>query len=41
MPLDDLRWSLEHAETMSPANIARVKALGGGIALDTKMALHG
>jgi predicted amidohydrolase YtcJ len=41
MPLQDLRWSIEHAETISPANIARVKALGGGIALDTKMALHG
>lgn len=41
MPLDRLRWSLEHAETISPANIARVKALGGGIALDAKMALHG
>jgi len=40
-PLSGLRWSLEHAETISPANIARVKALGGGIALDTKMALHG
>lgn len=40
-PLGGLRWSLEHAETISPANIARVKALGGGIALDTKMALHG
>ena len=26
-PLDGLRWSLEHAETISPANIARVKAL--------------
>jgi predicted amidohydrolase YtcJ len=41
MPLQGLRWSIEHAETISPANIARVKALGGGIALDTKMALHG
>lgn len=40
MPLDGLRWSIEHAETISPANIARVKALGGGVALDTKMALH-
>jgi predicted amidohydrolase YtcJ len=40
MPLDGLRWSLEHAETISPANIARVKALGGGIALDAKMAMH-
>jgi predicted amidohydrolase YtcJ len=41
MPLQGLRWSIEHAETISPANIARVKALGGGIALDAKMALHG
>ena len=40
-PLDGLRWSIEHAETISPENIARVKALGGGIALDDKMALHG
>lgn len=39
-PLAGLRWSIEHAETISPGNIARVKALGGGIALDTKMALH-
>jgi len=41
MPLDGLRWSLEHAETISPENIERVKKLGGGIALDAKMALHG
>ncbi len=41
MPFDGLKWSLEHAETISPENIARVKRLGGGIALDTKMALHG
>ncbi len=41
VPLDGLRWSIEHAETISPENIARVKKLGGGLALDTKMALHG
>ncbi len=41
VPLDGLRWSLEHAETISPENIDRVKRLGGGIALDPKMALHG
>ncbi|MDK2761976.1 MAG: amidohydrolase [Sphingopyxis sp.] len=40
-PLDGLRWSLEHAETISPENIARIRKLGGGIALDPKMALHG
>lgn len=41
IPLDGLKWSLEHAETISLENIARVKRLGGGIALDAKMALHG
>ncbi|NNU46208.1 amidohydrolase [Rhizobium sp. WYCCWR 11279] len=41
IPLDGLKWSLEHAETISPENINRVKKLGGGIALDAKMALHG
>ncbi|NIG54684.1 amidohydrolase [Chitinophaga sp. Cy-1792] len=40
-PLDGLRWSIEHAETISPENMDRVKRLGGGIALDDKMALHG
>src|SRR5258708_37383512 len=40
-PLGGLRWSIEHAETISPENIGRVKKLGGGIALDGKMALHG
>ncbi|MES2696351.1 MAG: amidohydrolase [Verrucomicrobiota bacterium] len=40
-PLEGLRWGIEHAETITPENIARVKKLGGGIALDTKMALHG
>lgn len=41
VPLDGLRWSLEHAETITPENIQRVKVLGGGISLDQKMALHG
>lgn len=41
VPLDGLRWSIEHAETISPDNIVRVKQLGGGLALDPKMALHG
>lgn len=40
-PFDGLRWSIEHAETISLENAARVKRLGGGIALDTKLAMHG
>jgi predicted amidohydrolase YtcJ len=40
-PLDGLRWAIEHAETISDENMARIKKMGGGIALDNKMALHG
>jgi predicted amidohydrolase YtcJ len=40
-PFDGLRWSIEHAETITPENMERVKKLGGGIALDDKMALNG
>jgi len=41
VPLDGLKWSIEHAETITPENIQRVARLGGGIALDAKMAQHG
>jgi predicted amidohydrolase YtcJ len=40
-PLDGMRWSMEHAETITPENIERIKRLGGGICLDNKMAIHG
>ncbi|HWD90827.1 MAG TPA: amidohydrolase [Verrucomicrobiae bacterium] len=36
-PLDGLRWSFEHAETVKPANIDRIKALGGGVAVQDRM----
>lgn len=35
------RWFIDHAETISDANIARVKALGGGIAVQDRMAFAG
>jgi predicted amidohydrolase YtcJ len=35
------RWFLDHAETISPKNIARVKALGGGVAIQDRMAFAG
>ncbi len=41
IPLDNLRWLLDHAETISPRNIARVAALGGGIAIQHRMAFQG
>ncbi|MGE5850273.1 MAG: amidohydrolase family protein, partial [Candidatus Methylomirabilota bacterium] len=36
-----LRWFIDHAETISPKNIERVKALGGGIAIQHRMAYQG
>jgi predicted amidohydrolase YtcJ len=41
VPLDALRWLFDHAETISPGNIDRVKALGGGIAIQHQMAYQG
>jgi predicted amidohydrolase YtcJ len=35
------RWAIDHAETISPRNIARIKALGGGIAVQDRMAFAG
>ncbi|MEC9373287.1 MAG: amidohydrolase, partial [Planctomycetota bacterium] len=40
-PFDGLRWAIDHAETISDANIERVKALGGGIAVQNRMAFAG
>jgi predicted amidohydrolase YtcJ len=36
-----IRWAIDHAETISPQNIARVKALGGGIAIQSRLAYAG
>lgn len=41
VPIDNLRWLFDHAETISPRNIERVKALGGGIAVQHRMAYQG
>lgn len=35
------RWAIDHAETISPANIARIKAMGGGIAIQNRMSFAG
>jgi predicted amidohydrolase YtcJ len=35
------RWCIDHAETISAANIARVKKMGGGIAVQDRMAFAG
>jgi predicted amidohydrolase YtcJ len=41
VPLDGLHWIIDHAETITPRNIERVKALGGGIAIQHRMAYQG
>jgi len=41
IPFDGLHWMFDHCETISPANIERVKALGGGIAIQHRMAFQG
>ena len=41
MPLKGLRWFFDHAETISDAQLARVKALGGGIAVQDRMYFQG
>jgi predicted amidohydrolase YtcJ len=35
------RWAIDHAETIKPANIARIKAMGGGIAVQDRLAFTG
>ena len=35
------RWCIDHAETITPENIARVKKLGGAIAVQNRMAFTG
>ena len=41
IPFDDLHWFFDHCETISDRNIERVKALGGGIAIQNRMAFQG
>ena len=41
VPFGEMHWILDHAETISDRNIERVKALGGGIAIQHRMAFQG
>jgi predicted amidohydrolase YtcJ len=41
VPLTGLHWFIDHAETISPRNIDRIRALGGGIAVQHRMAFQG
>ncbi|WP_414158423.1 amidohydrolase [Pseudomonas sp. BNK-45] len=41
IPFNGLPWFFDHAETISAKNIERVRALGGGIAIQDRMAFQG
>lgn len=40
-PLSQVRWAFDHAETVSDQSLERIKALGGGIAVQGRMAFAG
>lgn len=37
----DARWVIDHAETISARNIARIRALGGGVAIQNRLSFAG
>jgi predicted amidohydrolase YtcJ len=41
IPFDGLHWMFDHCETITQRNIDRVAALGGGIAIQHRMAFQG
>jgi predicted amidohydrolase YtcJ len=41
VPFEGLHWFIDHAETISERNLERVKHLGGGIAVQDRMAFQG
>jgi predicted amidohydrolase YtcJ len=41
VPFKGLNWFFDHCETISDGNLERVKALGGGIAIQHRMAYQG
>jgi len=41
IPFAGLRWFFDHAETITEQNLERVRALGGGIAIQHRMAYQG
>jgi predicted amidohydrolase YtcJ len=41
IPFDGLRWWFDHAETISQRSLERTRALGGGIAIQDRLAFQG
>jgi len=40
-PLNGMRWSIEHGETVKPETVDRIVALGGGLAIQDRMVFLG
>jgi predicted amidohydrolase YtcJ len=40
-PFNGLRWAIDHGETMHPDQIQRIQRLGGGVAVQDRMAFAG
>lgn len=40
-PLSDLRWFFDHCETVTDRSLERIQALGGGVAIQDRMAFQG
>ena len=41
VPLKNLRWGLDHCETLTPKTLERVAKLGGSISIQNRMSLDG
>ena len=41
IPFEGLHWFFDHCETITDPNVERIKALGGGIAVQNRMAFQG
>jgi predicted amidohydrolase YtcJ len=41
IPLQGLHWFIDHAETISQRNMERIQTMGGGIAIQNRMAFQG
>jgi predicted amidohydrolase YtcJ len=41
IPFDGLHWFFDHCETITDRNLERVRAMGGGIAVQNRMAFQG
>ena len=41
MPLDGLRFTIDHAETVTPESLDPIRALGGGVAIQHRIGYQG